>query len=82
MYRGELYLKVYICEKTNEINEEMYSGEESGYCIVAKYDYAYIKELPRFRESGFKAYGLPYNDAPEKLYFGIGNSSQVKDYNE
>jgi len=78
--RGEITaenMKIYIWNETNEIEEELYCGEESGFCVVEKYDYKYKKELPRFKKIDFKAYGLPYNDVPEKVYLGIGNSPQI-----
>ena len=62
----------YSCYETNVITETPYSGVESGFCIVENYDAAYQKELPRFRKSDFRAYGLPYGDVPEKRYLGIG----------
>ena len=30
-------LKLYICEEENVIMEELYSGSESGFCIVENY---------------------------------------------
>ena len=39
---------------------------------MGNFDYAYQKALPKFREHNFKAYGLPYEDAPIKKYWGIG----------
>jgi len=76
---GETILKSYICEAPSVIKEEPYRGPESGFCIVENYDYTYQNELPRFRESGFKAYALPHEDTPEKRYLGIGNMSSTEE---
>ena len=65
-------MESYDCYDTNEIVETSYDGIESGFCIVEQYEYAYKKELPRFKKHPFKAYGLPYNDKPIKQYRGIG----------
>ena len=77
-------MNLYCCENTNEIIEEPYSGIEMGFCIVEKYEYAYQKELLRFKEIDFKSfgippYGLPYEDIPRKRYLGIGNPYSVEE---
>lgn len=77
-------MKIYICGDTGIINEEVYSGRESGFCIVEEYEHAYQKELPRFQKINFNIlgsppYALPYEDIPRKKYLGIGNVSLSKD---
>ena len=79
-------MKLYICEVTNEITEEVYEDYsyniESSFCIVEKYEYAYKRELPRFQKVFKKnrvipPYGPPYKETPRKGYFGIGNSPEA-----
>lgn len=77
-------MKLFVCNETNIITEEVYEEIEAGFCVVENYDYVYQKELPRFiKVPGIKPYGLPSGDIPKKRYAGIGNVShekQAQDY--
>jgi len=78
-------MNLYICYQTSIITVEKYEEQQSGFCIVENYDYAYKTALPKFnfKELNIEPfYALPCDDLPRKRYFGIGNRPSNKGMSE